>query len=233
MKVVKKIIISLIVVLGVIAFILGSYIIYKNKKVYEAQDFKITPIISEADANNNGIDDYTEIMLGAREDAINHPKYDGSYYNGGYPPDDIGVCTDVVWRAFKKAGYDLKKMVDEDIAKNNDTVYKLAKIDPNIDFRRVRNLYYFFERNSEVLTTDITKIEEWQPGDIVIFGENHNHIGIISDKRNSKGIPYLIHNNNQPFREEDVLERYSKKFIAGHYRFNTKYAQNLEYFKED
>ena len=34
------------------------------------------------------------------------------------PPDTEGVCTDVIWRAFKNAGYSLKDMVDEDI-KNN------------------------------------------------------------------------------------------------------------------
>ena len=45
------------------------------------------------------------------------------------------------------------------------------------------------------------------------------HIGIISDKRNSKGIPYLLHNGGQPLREEDILELYSKyNPISGHYR---------------
>ena len=54
-------------------------------------------------------------------------------------------------------------------------------------------------------------------GDIVTF--ETTHIGIISDKRNSKGIPYLIHNTGQPFREEDVLELYGKnEQISGHYR---------------
>ena len=66
---------------------------------------------------------------------------------------------------------------------------------------------------------DIKEIEEWQPGDIVIF--NESHIGIISDKRNKNGTPYLIHNSAQPVREEDVLERYESE-ITGHYRWNQK-----------
>ena len=89
--------------------------------------------------------------------------------------------------------------------------------DKNIDFRRVPNLKVYFERNQEVLTTDLNKIEEWQPGDIVVFGTSH--IGIISDKRNKKGIPYLLHNGGQQKREEDILELYSKyEPITGHYR---------------
>ena len=52
----------------------------------------------------------------------------------------------------------------------------------NIDFRRVGNLYVFFHKYAESLTLDISKIEEWQPGDIVVFG-SMKHIGIISDKK--------------------------------------------------
>ena len=50
----------------------------------------------------------------------------------------------------------------------------------------------------------------------MIFKE---HIGILSSKRNFKGIPLLIHHGN-PFQihyEEDVLERYE---ILGHYRIS-------------
>lgn len=43
--------------------------------------------------------------------------------------------------------------------------------------------------------------------------------GIISDKRNKKGVPYLIHNAGQPLREEDTLELWDKFTpITGHYR---------------
>jgi len=68
------------------------------------------------------------------------------------------------------------------------------------------------------LTTDPEAIGEWQPGDIVIFG-NDRHIGIVSDKRNSKGQPYIIHNGGQPKREEDYLKRNTMS-ITGHYRFD-------------
>lgn len=109
-------------------------------------------------------------------------------------------------------------MVDEDIKNNVDKYPRVdGKPDSNIDFRRVPNLKVYFERNQINLTTDLSKIEEWQPGDIVVFGSSH--IGIISDKRNKKGIPYLLHNEGQPLREEDILEVYNKyEPITGHYR---------------
>lgn len=191
------------------------------QKMYTAEDFGIETLISPNDKNGNGVDDYTDLLLGARLDAENMPRYRSAYYAGGYPPDDEGVCTDLVWRAFEYAGYNLKEMVDADIAANVDAYPRVeGKPDPNIDFRRVPNLYVFFSRNAQSLTTDLSDIAAWQPGDIVIFGDAYKHIGIISDKRNRKGIPWLIHNGGQPRREEDVLEWYEMQMgISGHFRF--------------
>lgn len=220
MKIVKRILIVIVILIILFIVILLGLVFYnKNKKVFYAEDFGIEVIKSKNDYNNNGVDDYTDILLGAKEEARKAPKYKNAYYAGGYPPNDEGVCTDVIWRAFKNAGYNLKDMVDEDI-KNN--VEKYPRVDgtpdSNIDFRRVGNLKTFFERNSINLTTDLSKIEEWQPGDIVTFGISH--IGIISDKRNEKGIPYLLHNAGQPSREEDILEIYNSfEKISGHFRF--------------
>ena len=44
----------------------------------------------------------------------------------------------------------------------------------------------------------------------------------ISDKRNTKGIPFLIHHANplQVQYEEDVLELYGQDSIIGHYRIS-------------
>lgn len=186
------------------------------KKTYTAERFGITPLRGSFDFNGNGTDDYTDFLLGARKDAENHPKYDGSYLDGGFPPDNIGVCTDVIWRAFKNAGYNLREMVDCDIAKRPEAYTAVERPDKNIDFRRVKNLHVFFEEYAVPLTTDINEIGEWQAGDIVIF-DNDKHIGMISDKRNKDGQPYVIHNGGQPKREEDYLDR--AKVIA-HYRFD-------------
>ena len=214
---IKKMVVALSVLL-ISIFIIKIFI---KPKVYSASDFGIETVISKNDYDNDGVDDYTDIMLGARIDALNKPKYKSVYYAGGYPPDDEGVCSDVIWRAFKNAGYNLKDMIDLDIKNNPDDYPGLDKVpDPNIDFRRVRNLKVFFDKYATSLTLDPYDIAAWQPGDIVIFGASYNHIGIISDKRNKKGIPYLIHNASQYNREEDALERWCKKSgITGHYRY--------------
>lgn len=183
---------------------------------FKAEFFDIETVYSSVDFNSNGVDDYTDILLGARTDAQNHPRYDSSYWAEGYPPDDIGVCTDVVWRAFKNAGYSLRDMVDADIQISPQDYPNVVKRDNNIDFRRVKNLRVFFEKYAEKLTLDTADIAQWQPGDIVIFG-NDKHIGIVSDKRNIKGQPYIIHNGGQPNREEDYFERGT---VTGHYRFD-------------
>ncbi|MBR6812033.1 MAG: DUF1287 domain-containing protein [Oscillospiraceae bacterium] len=181
-------------------------------------DFGIETVKSSCDADDDGVDDYTDIMLGARLDAENMPRYDGSYHAGGYPPDDIGVCTDVVWRAFKNAGYDLKQMVDNDIARCPQDYPGASPADPNIDFRRVSNLDVFFSKYAQSLTTNVNDISQWQPGDIAVF-ENDSHIGIVSDLRNSEGVAFLIHNSGQRDREEDRLSRSGAAVIA-HYRFD-------------
>ena len=223
----KKILfIILIIVIGVISC---QYLTVKEKlnffptfkDVYYASDFNIKVVKSSNDHNNNGIDDYTDILIGARKDAEAMPVYRSAYYAGGYPPDDEGVCTDLVWRAFKEAGYILKDMVDADINKSSNDYPGLDEIpDPNIDFRRVVNLKVFFDKYATSYSLDIYDIEEWQPGDIVIFEPEYKHIGIISDKRNKEGIPYLIHNTGQMKREEDILlEYYQVRGITGHYRF--------------
>ena len=107
-------------------------------------------------------------------------------------------------------------LVKEDI-KNNIDSYNIEVIDKNIDFRRVKNLKIYFERNAISLTTDVSKIEEWQGGDIIIF---ENHIGVISDSRNKNGVPFVIHHANpfQKYYEEDILE--TRNDIVGHYRIS-------------
>ena len=179
--------------------------------------FDIEPYISSTDADDDGIDDQTDILQSAREYVATKPKYKSKYYEGGYPDDAYGVCTDVVAFACRGAGYDLKELVAEDIRKASDA-YDIETPDSNIDFRRVDNLNVYFSRNAQSLTTDLSDIKEWQGGDIVVFG---NHVAIVSDRRNSKGIPYIIHLASpvQKAYEQNVMERWKKSVgIKGHYR---------------
>lgn len=175
---------------------------------------RIEQFHSSVDKDGGGIDDQTDILEGALAYVGTHPKYKSKYYNTGYPDDGYGVCTDVVANAMKAAGYDLMELVSEDIAEHPDD-YDIEKPDKNIDFRRVKNLQVYFRNNAVSLTTDVYDIEEWQGGDIVIF---KNHIGIVSDRRNKDGVPYVIHHNDpqQKNYEQDILE--TRNDVVGHYR---------------
>lgn len=176
--------------------------------------------VSPVDYDNDGVDDYADILAGARADAEARPAYDGGYYEGGYPPSDRGACTDVVWRAFAEAGYDLKAMVDADIARDPESYARVvSKPDPNIDFRRAGVLDVFFGRYAKRLTCEVADSEEWQAGDVVVF-EGGRHIGIVSDRRDARGTAFLIHNSGQPSREEDYLAYPFCMSVTGHYRWD-------------
>ena len=205
----------LIVLLIVVLYALYRFNYIPHKK-YTNEDFNIKTYISKTDKDNDGIDDQTDILNNVRNYIKTNPKYKSKYYATGYPNDEYGVCTDVVAFGLKGAGYDLMNLVNEHI-KTNRNLYDIDVIDKNIDFRRVQNLKVYLDNNAIVLTNDINKIKEWQGGDIVVF---KNHIGIVSDKRNKKGIPFIIHHANpyQRYYEEDILEY--RNDIIGHYRIS-------------
>ncbi len=200
-----------LVVLAVVCGVLDYHSLLP-KRSYTAADFGIETLHSETDRNGNGVDDFTDILEGARKAVEGNPVYDNSYAAGGYPEAGKGACTDVIWRALAHAGYDLKGMVDADIALEP-AAYPGAE-DPNIDFRRVKNLEVFFSRHCAVLTLDPYQVADWQPGDIVTFSPSH--IAIVSDKRNRDGVPYIVHQDGQPQKEEDAL---THRTVTGHYRF--------------
>ena len=186
---------------------------YLPKISYGDEDFTIDFQESLVDYDNDGVDDYTDILNGAKEFVAMKPKYKSNYYAGGYPDDGYYVCTDLIWYAIDEAGYNFKEMLDEDIQENQSD-YDIDIIDSNIDFRRVRNIRVFLEKYTESLTLDANDYTNWQGGDIVVY---EDHIGIVSDKRNSEGISYIIHHDGHHNYEEDGLTR---KKIVGHYRFN-------------
>ena len=212
----KKKIIFFIMAVLVFLFIYIYKFYFKSLKKYTNSDFNIATYKSNIDNDNDGVDDQTDILNNVKAYISKKPKYKSKYYSTGYPNDEYGVCTDVVAFGLLDAGYDLMELVNEDITNNRDR-YKVKVIDKKIDFRRVTNLDVYFKYNAINLTTDINKIDEWQGGDIVVFKK---HIGIISDKRNSKGIPFVIHHANpfQRYYEEDILG--SRYDIIGHYRIS-------------
>lgn len=153
-------------------------------------------------------------------------SYDPAYvvlaYPGGDVPDDRGVCTDVVVRAFRKLGLDLQKLVHEDMGKHFAKYpqrWGLRKPDKNIDHRRVPNLMKFFEREGK--SQSVTKkAADYRPGDLVtcIVPPNLPHIMIVSDTPSAADPErmQIIHNIGQGAQLEDRLFDFE---ITGHYRY--------------
>ncbi len=208
-----------IAIIAVVSLLLIGLLLVSPLTPKRTQKHEYVFVPSTVDRDRDGVDDYTDIMLGARADAARHPTYDDRYWEEGYPPESIGVCADVVWRAFRDAGYSLREMVDNDIARSPISYSSVYTPDSKIDFRRVVNLKVFFSRHAVELTTDVNDTDAWQAGDIVIFG-NNVHIGIISDKRNEAGQPYVIHNGGQADREQDYLTNPKNEGVTAHYRFD-------------
>ena len=132
-------------------------------------------------------------------------------------PADKGACTDVVIRALRAAGFDLQALIHQDMKRVR---YPRAgkRLDTNIDHRRVPNQRFFLARKGLVLTTSLDKADAWKAGDVVSWklDSGLDHIGIVSDRRNAKGLPWVIHNIGPKAAEEDVLAAWK---ITGHYRF--------------
>lgn len=177
-----------------------------------------------------------DLVKAANERTTYNVHYDGSYISMAYPngdvPLNIGVCTDVVIRSYRKLGTDLQKLVHEDIASNfskypSTRIWGLTKPDKNIDHRRVPNLQVFFERHGDSLFISNSN-KDYKPGDIVtwILAGNLPHIGIVIDKKDPvSGNPLIIHNIGRGPEIQDMLFNYK---ITGHYRYvPAKYTQGI------
>jgi uncharacterized protein len=221
-----------ILVVSLVAILIGLFL-YRDGLILHtigvhmdnplAKTVSVPASYSLVDENQNGVPDSLDIVQSARTEVVQRTKYESNYYDGGYPPDNEGVCTDVIWRGLLGADIPLKDLMDADIKENIELYPRVnGKPDPNIDFRRVPNQHVFFQRYAKKLTTelipgDIENLKEWQPGDIVVFLDGYHHIGIVSDKRAKDGTPYFIH-NNPPFAAEVKLTSLTTP-IAAHYRW--------------
>ncbi|PAW11560.1 DUF1287 domain-containing protein [Vibrio sp. V1B] len=172
----------------------------------------------------------TSLAEAAKERTQYDITYDGSYYQIGYPngdvASDIGVCTDVIIRSYRKLGVDLQVLVHEDMRDNfsaypSKRIWGLTRTDRNIDHRRVPNLQMFFQRHGVEIPIS-NDGHNFKPGDIVtwMLPGNLPHIGIVADDLSTdKRRPLIVHNIGGGVVLEDMLFDYP---ITGHYRFEPK-----------
>lgn len=164
------------------------------------------------------------IVASAIEQTTQTHSYDAAYTKLAYPNGDVaiekGVCTDVVIRAFRRAGVDLQKLVHEDMKANfraYPNKWGLRATDTNIDHRRVPNLMKFFERQGKSLPVS-SDAKNFQAGDAVtwVMDNNMTHIGLVIDEKSKADVPLIAHNIGGGARVEDVLFAWK---ITGHYRY--------------
>lgn len=167
-----------------------------------------------------------KLLESAVEQTTLTKSYDPIYTRLAYPMGDVpiekGVCTDVVVRAFRRAGVDLQRTVHEDMRANFSAYPKkwnLKSPDTNIDHRRVPNLQTFFTRAGKSLPLT-QNAADYKPGDVVSWdlnGKGMTHIGLVSNFYNEKTKTYsIIHNIGAGASVEDVLFDWR---ITGHFRY--------------
>ena len=164
------------------------------------------------------------LVAAAMEQTRQQVTYDGSYrvipYPNGDVPANIGVCTDVIIRAYRAVGVDLQRLVHEDMRSafsSYPAVWGLKRPDRNIDHRRVPNLQTFFARRNATLPRS-RNAADYEAGDLVtwMLPGNLPHIGVVSSTRAASGRPMLVHNIGRGPQLEDVLFDYD---VTGHYRY--------------
>ncbi|MET0071738.1 MAG: DUF1287 domain-containing protein [Candidatus Thiodiazotropha sp.] len=172
------------------------------------------------------------LVVAALERTTHSVRYDGSYLSIGYPngdvPDNIGVCTDVLIRAYRALDIDLQQLVHEDMNSHFERypsrrIWGLEKADSNIDHRRVPNLQVFFSRHGRSLPVT-QRGSDYSSGDIVtwMLPGNLPHIGIVTDRLSAEtGAPLIVHNIGAGPKLEDMLFHYP---ITGHYRYMPRQA---------
>ncbi len=152
-------------------------------------------------------------------------RYEPAYVRLDYPngdvPADTGVCTDEIVRSYRALGFDLQKLVHEDMKRAfaaYPKIWGLKSTDKNIDHRRVPNLQAFFKRRGASLPVT-PNAADYLPGDLITctVPTNLPHIAIVVPAPDGGATPWIVHNIGQGPKCENRLFEFP---LTGHYRFH-------------
>jgi uncharacterized protein len=166
------------------------------------------------DGDDDGIPDPLDVLIGAKKVAANGAEYIEGYIDIPFPNGDVprqmGVCTDVVVRALRNAGFDLQAELHTDIGRAPRSYPMVKKRNGDIDHRRVRTIAPFFARHFRAHATDPKDAADpFQPGDVIFMDTMPNrsgpdHIGIVSDTRGPNGMLLVVNNWTVGYRESEM-----------------------------
>jgi uncharacterized protein len=181
-------------------------------------------------AGNQDTVDAAKMQIGVT--TVYDPAYVQMAFPGGDVPAGRGVCTDVIVRALRVAKrIDLQAAINADMRARPLAYPKKWGLtnpatDPHIDHRRVPNQMVYLEKQGYKLPL-ASGVSAYRAGDIVAWNlkpSGLKHIGIISDKKSSRGTPLVIHNIGRGTQEENILLEHE---LIGHYRVAPPAARNL------
>lgn len=151
---------------------------------------------------------YKKVISNSKWQTTQDVTYDSRYLKLPYPygdvPSYIGVCTDVIIRAFRADSIDLQSLIHVDMRRNTG-YYNVPILDRNIDHRRCKNIRKYFKRHGYSLP--VTKnSKDYKPGDLVFWDVGIEHVGIVIDEK----VPntnryYVVHNIGNGPEKEDFL----------------------------
>jgi uncharacterized protein len=136
-------------------------------------------------------------------------KATGGYHSITYPWGDLankrlGTSPDLIIRCLRDVGLDLQQLIHIDRVRHPSR-YPLQnwanrRPDKSIDHRRLPNMYEFFKQfatQHTTMTDSLAKLARFEPGDLVFWlaqkgGEYPAFVGIVTDRRDSAGVPHVI-----------------------------------------
>lgn len=159
------------------------------------------------DQDGDHIFDTLDLHIGAIKTKLNGASYQEGYERIKYPLGDVsrekGVCTDVVIRALRNAGWDLQELLYNDMLASPRSYGLKGKPNRHIDHRRVRRLIVYFQKHFKSLPIEFnpdqqTGDDAWLPGDLIFMDTlqkgRPTHVGLVAGELGPSGMPLIINN---------------------------------------
>lgn len=166
------------------------------------------------DADRDGIPDPLDVLIGGKKVVVDAAPYGGGYMEIDFPngdiPRDKGVCTDVIIRAGRNAGFDLQSALQRDIRAARRAYPMVKRPNASIDHRRVKTILPYFVRHWDRRKVELDAADDpLRPGDVVFFDTfpskpGPDHIGIVSDTIGPSGMPMVINSWTDGFRTSEM-----------------------------